>query len=121
MKTHLFTVGLLFLFIFPLSAQELTSNEEVHGLSGYKTNFQKNRAADNWFISAGAGMGVLFGDQNSEAQFRDRLNTNPHFAVGKWFNPYFGMRGYFTGGVLHGFTGNRAEFMQHNRFFCRTY
>ncbi|MCD8193604.1 MAG: hypothetical protein LUD74_03470, partial [Tannerellaceae bacterium] len=71
---------------------------------------------DNWFISAGAGAGVLFGDQNNKAGFKDRLNTNPHFAVGKWVNPYFGMRAYFSGGMLHGFEGNNAEFMQHNKF-----
>ncbi len=85
---------------------------------GYQTNFKKNRARDNWFISAGAGMGVLFGDQNGEADFKNRLNTNPHFAFGKWINPYLGMRTYFTGGVLHGFEGKNATFMQHNRFMA---
>lgn len=61
-------------------------------------------------------MGVLFGDQNQEADFKDRLNANPHLAFGKWMNPYFIMRAYFTGGNLHGFEGRNARFMQHNKF-----
>lgn len=118
MKTKILILTLLSGFIFSLSAQQYTPQIGYSVEPGYKTNFKKNRAGDNWFISAGAGMGVLFGDQNNEADFKDRLNANPHFAFGKWFNPYFGMRAYFTGGNLHGFEGNNAQFMQHNRFFA---
>lgn len=116
MKTKILILTLLSGFIFSISAQEYNPQIGFSTESGSKTNFRKNKAGDNWFISAGAGMGVLFGDQNGEADFKDRLNANPHFAFGKWFNPYFGMRAYFTGGNIHGFEGNNAEFMQHNRF-----
>lgn len=45
----------------------------------------------------------LFGDQNSEADFKNRLNFAPQFSVGKWFNPYLALRLQLNGGVLHGF------------------
>jgi len=117
MKNKLILLISLAGLCFSLSAQP-EAKEGYSERKGYQTNFKKNRARDNWFISAGAGMGVLFGDQNGEADFKNRLNTNPHFAFGKWINPYFGMRAYFTGGVLHGFEGKNATFMQHNRFMA---
>ncbi|MCD8264502.1 MAG: OmpA family protein [Tannerellaceae bacterium] len=116
MKIKFFTLALLFCNIFTIAAQEFTPKVGYSSEPGYKTTFKKNKFKDNWFISAGVGAGILFGDQNDKASFKDRLNTNPHLAVGKWVNPYFGMRAYFSGGVLHGFEGNNAEFMQHNKF-----
>ncbi len=118
MKTKIFILTLLSGFVFSLSAQTYAPEVGYSTESGAKTNFKKNKAGDNWFISAGAGMSVLFGDQNNEAQFKDRLNANPHLAIGKWFNPYFAVRAQFTGGNLHGFDGNDAQYMQHNRFIA---
>ena len=82
----------------------------------YKTNFKKNKARDNWFISIAGGASVLLGDQNGEADFKNRLNFAPQVSFGKWFNPYLGFRTQLNGGIIHGFEGDGAQFMQHNKY-----
>lgn len=117
MKSRVLLVVMLSCFTLFLSAQEF---EPLVGYSldkGYQTNFKKNKAGDNWFISAGVGSSIYLGDQNDKASFGDRLSINPSLSVGKWINPYFGLRLNMTGGSLHGFDGENAEFMQHNKFF----
>lgn len=116
MKTKVLLLALLSGFVFSVAAQEYQPQIGFSTEPGYKTNFKKNKAKDNWFISAGAGAAVLFGDQNSKADFKSRLNANPYFSFGKWFSPYLGGRLEVTGGVLHGFEGANAEFMQHNKY-----
>ena len=58
----------------------------------------------------------MLGDQNNKADFGNRLNFAPQFSFGKWFNPYLAFRTQLNGGILHGFEGNNAEFMQHNKY-----
>ena len=64
----------------------------THLEKGYKTNFKKNKAGDNWFISVAGGASMLLGDQNNKADFGNRLNFAPQFSFGKWFNPYLAFR-----------------------------
>ncbi len=116
MKTKVLILALLSGLFFSVSAQEFEPQIGYSSEAGYKTNFKKNKAGDNWFISAGAGMSALFGDQNGKADFKNRLNVNPQIAFGKWFNPYLALRIQATGGVLHGFEGDDAQFMQHNKY-----
>lgn len=59
---------------------------------------------------------MLFGDQNKNADFKDRLNFAPQLSFGKWFNPYLAFRMQLNGGVIHGFVGENAEHMQHNKY-----
>lgn len=116
MKSKILILALLSGFIFSVAAQEYAPQIGYSNETGYRTNFKKNGAGDNWFIGAAGAMSVLFGDQNGEADFKDRLNANPQLSIGKWFNPYFAMRVQFSGGILHGFEGDNAQFIQHNRF-----
>jgi len=118
MKTKVFLLALLSGFIFSVSAQEFKPQVGFSNEPGYKTNFKKNKAGDNWFISIAGGASVLFGDQNSEADFKNRLNFAPQFSFGKWFNPYLAMRVQLNGGVLHGFVGDNAQIMQHNKYMA---
>ena len=116
MKTKVLLFALLSGFVFSVSAQEFKPQVGFSNEAGYKTNFKKNKAGDNWFISIAGGASVLFGDQNGEADFKNRLNFAPQFSVGKWFNPYLAMRLQLNGGVLHGFVGDNATLMQHNKY-----
>ena len=100
MKTKVLLLALLSGFVFSVSAQEFKPQVGFSNEAGYKTNFKKNKAGDNWFISIAGGASVLFGDQNSEADFKNRLNFAPQFSVGKWFNPYLALRLQWNGGVL---------------------
>ena len=81
MKTKVLLLALLSGFVFSVSAQEFKPQVGFSNEAGYKTNFKKNKAGDNWFISIAGGASVLFGDQNSEADFKNRLNFAPQFSV----------------------------------------
>ena len=118
MKTKVLLLALLSGFVFSVSAQEFKPQVGFSNEAGYKTNFKKNKAKDNWFISIAGGASVLFGDQNGEADFKNRLNFAPQFSVGKWFNPYLALRLQLNGGVLHGFVGDNAQLMQHNKYMA---
>ncbi len=118
MKTKTLLLALLSGFVFSVSAQEFKPQVGFSTEKGYKTNFKKNKAGDNWFISVAGGASILLGDQNDKADFGNRLNFAPQFSFGKWFNPYLAFRTQLNGGVLHGFEGDNAEFMQHNKYFA---
>ena len=116
MKTKVLLLALLSGFVFSVSAQEFKPQVGFSTEKGYKTNFKKNKAGDNWFISVAGGASILLGDQNNKADFGNRLNFAPQFSFGKWFNPYLAFRTQLNGGILHGFEGDNAEFMQHNKY-----
>jgi outer membrane protein OmpA-like peptidoglycan-associated protein len=118
MKIKFLLLTFLLGLVFSVSAQEFKPQVGFSNEPGYKTNFKKNKAGDNWFISVAGGASVLFGDHNSKADFKNRLNFAPQFSFGKWFNPYLAMRVQLNGGVLHGFeeVGASTLFMQHNTY-----
>ena len=118
MKTKVLLLALLSGFVFSVSAQEFKPQVGFSTEKGYKTNFKKNKAGDNWFISVAGGASILLGDQNNKADFGNRLNFAPQFSFGKWFNPYLAFRAQLNGGVLHGFYQNDADatLMQHNKY-----
>lgn len=116
MKTKVLLLALLSGFVFSVSAQEYKPQVGFSTEKGYKTNFKKNKAGDNWFISLAGGASILLGDQNNQADLMNRLNFAPQFSFGKWFNPYLGMRMQLNGGILHGFVGDNAQLMQHNKY-----
>jgi outer membrane protein OmpA-like peptidoglycan-associated protein len=118
MKTKFLTLVLLSCFVISVSAQEYKPQIGFSTETGLKTNFKKNKFGDNWFISlAGAGT-MFFGDDNNDADFKDRVTVVPQLSIGKWFNPYFALRIQGTGGALHGYEnrGGASLFLQHNYF-----
>ena len=118
MKTKILLLALLSGLVFSAGAQEFKPQVGFSNEAGYKTNFKKNKARDNWFISVAGGASILMGDQNSEADFKSRLNFAPQLSFGKWFNPYLAFRTQFNGGILHGFEGANAVAMQHNKYIA---
>ena len=118
MKVKAILLALLSGFVFSAAAQEYQPQVCFSTEKGYKTNFKKNKAGDNWFISIAGGASMLFGDENGNANFGDRLNFAPQFSFGKWFNPYLGFRTQLNGGIIHGFEGRNAEVMQHNKYMA---
>lgn len=54
-------------------------------------------ARSNWFISAGAGAQVFFGDHDRQAKLGDRIAPALDVAVGKWFSPNIGLRLMWSG------------------------
>lgn len=109
MKTKVLLLALLSVLMFSVAAQEYQPQVGYSNESGYKTNFKKNKAGDNWFISIAGGGSVLLGDHNGEADFGDRINIAPSFSVGKWYSPTIGFRVQVNGGPIKSFGTNEDK------------
>ncbi|MDR1343993.1 MAG: OmpA family protein [Tannerellaceae bacterium] len=120
MKTKfLFLALACFLCTSVTNAQEHQPQVGFSTETGAKTNFKKNKAGDNWFISIAGGGSMLIGDDNEQAKIVDRLNINPQLSFGKWFNPYVALRIQMTGGPIVGYDADVTApvlFKQNNLF-----
>ncbi len=76
--------------------------------SSDKYKVETNRFWDNWFVSAGAGGQVFFGDHDRQASFGDRIAPALDIAVGKWFTPGIGVRVMYSGLKIKGATQKGA-------------
>ncbi len=102
----------LALMTIAMVAQESGTSAEA----GRKATFKRNGFWDNWFVGAGAGANIYFGDQDQHASFfGSRPTVTVNGQVGKWFNPYLGVRGKGTFGSMHSFVGDNAESMMHQK------
>ncbi len=88
---------------FAQTEQSADVIEEVT-YSDDKYKVETNRFWDNWFISAGAGAQVYFGDHDKQASFGDRIAPALDISVGKWFTPGIGVRVMYSGLKIKGAT-----------------
>ena len=91
MKTKIFLFSLLLGFSVQIFAQD--NKTYVSQDPGYKTNFKHSSAGENWFINLSGG-GQLFNIQDdvNGVGIGKRISFIPAVAVGKRFNPYWGVR-----------------------------
>ena len=80
-------------------------------LPGYKTSFEANPFWHNWFVSANFGANAFMAEHSSQAKFRNTITFMPELAIGKMFNPWWGLRLQGGGGSLHGFTYDAKEML----------
>lgn len=59
--------------------------------------FLTNKFFDNWFIQAGVGTQIYFGEYDNMAPLKDRLSTSFDLGLGKWFTPFVGGRFQYAG------------------------
>lgn len=106
----------LVLFVFLTGMVSAQENDGFSTKPGRNTTFVQNGFWDNWFIGAGAGANIYFGDKDVDADFFNRLTVTPNFQFGKWFSPYAGGRIKLSGGMnLHTFNNN-ATIMGRQRY-----
>ncbi len=100
------TFFMLLVVVLPLiaSAQQVKETVIVEEEAGSWRGFVTNRFWDNWFISAGAGGQVYFGERDHHSRFGRRITPAFNIAVGKWFMPTFGVRLQAGGFTLKGLT-----------------
>lgn len=109
-------ISLLFLFVVIAGMIYAQDREGYSTDIGRKTTFVKNSFGDNWFIGAGAGANIYFGDNDANATFFRRLTVTPNFQLGTWFSPYYGARVKLSGGTnIHTFN-NDANIMSRQRY-----
>jgi len=103
MKTKI----LFFSFLFSFSFIILACAQNV---------YEKQKAGDNIFIHVGAGAQMFFGDNDNQADFKDRMTITPAIAIGKWLSPTWGVRVKAQGGALRGFE-NEGSFKQRDKYY----
>ena len=117
MKKSIFMFALATL----MSASVLAQDNDAKRLPGYKTTFEGNGFWNNWFMSANFGAQSLFAENSKDAKFRNTITFMPTLSVGKWFNPYWGVRLQGTGGSLHGFTSGANSMLHYQYGACLLY
>jgi len=104
MKTKVLLLAYLFGVALSLSAQQFQPQVGFSTENGSKTNFMKNKASDNMFITLAGGANLLIGDRNSDADFSDRIAPSGALSIGKWYNPYFAFRLQINGGLMKNYS-----------------
>ena len=91
-----------------------TTEEVMYNNDKYKV--ETNHFWDNWFVSAGFGGQVLFGNHDKQVKFFDRIAPALDIAVGKWFTPGIGVRLMYSGLSVKGATQKEGhgEFPTHS-------
>lgn len=65
---------------------------------------------DNWFISAGGGVQVYFGQSDNHGNLGDRLAPALDISIGKWITPSVGVRLQYSGLQVKGFSYGNLPF-----------
>lgn len=74
-----------------------------------KYKVETNRFWSNWFITAGGGAQMYFGDHDKQMSIGKRLSPSLDLGVGKWFTPGIGLRVMYSGLSIKGATQNGAH------------
>ncbi|MDR2764199.1 MAG: OmpA family protein [Tannerella sp.] len=112
MKAKVLLLTILCGVVLTLSAQEYQPQIGFSTENGSKTNFKKNKASDNIFISIAGGGNVLLGDLNGNAAFGDRIAPHGAISLGKWYNPYLAFRLQVNAGLMNNFSNNGQQEFQ---------
>lgn len=103
----IFAAGMAAMFALGMNAQETEVIEEyVETAAQAKGASLTSDWKSNWFISAGGGAQVLFGDHDRQRKFEQRISPALDVAVGKWITPGVGLRLMYSGLYFKGATQN---------------
>jgi outer membrane protein OmpA-like peptidoglycan-associated protein len=73
---------------------------------GDRGPFLTNKARDNWFISAGGGVNIYYGENDKLGSFGKRMAPALDISLGKWFTPAVGARLQYSGLKAKGWTNS---------------
>ncbi|MDR1762930.1 MAG: OmpA family protein [Dysgonamonadaceae bacterium] len=68
-----------------------------------RTTWIANPPASNWFLSLQGGLAALYSDGYQNAKLKDRTSPTFGLALGRWFNPVWGLRLSGTYSKLHSY------------------
>jgi hypothetical protein len=71
--------------------------ETIIDVQSKRGPYVTNRFFDNWFISAGGGLQVYMGENDSYGSFGKRLAPALDISLGKWITPAVGVRMQYSG------------------------
>lgn len=82
---------------FTLVALMVTFSLGAFAQGGERGPFLTNRFRDNWFISAGGGVNIYYGEADRYVKMSKRMAPALDVALGKWFTPSIGARLEYSG------------------------
>lgn len=88
-----FMIMMVSIMCLPVFAQD----ETVIEVQNVKGPYVTNGFWDNWFVSAGGGVQVYFGDDDSHGSIGKRFAPALDISVGKWITPSVGLRLQYSG------------------------
>lgn len=95
---------LLGLALASMSSMVMAQNDGAGCHNANKYEVLTNGFWDNWFISAGGGGEILFGNHDQLGKFENRISPTFNVALGKWFTPGLGLRMQYSGFQARGYT-----------------
>ncbi len=87
-----------------LCISSFAQDETVIEVQDVKGPYITNGFWDNWFISAGGGAQIYFGESDSYGDLGKRLAPALDLSVGKWITPAVGVRLQYSGLKAKGWT-----------------
>lgn len=93
----------------PALAQYSAPQQETVEYTSDRYKVETNHFWDNWFLSAGAGGQVYFGDHDKQCDFGDRIAPALDVSLGKWFTPGVGVRLTYSGLKIKGATKHPGD------------
>ncbi len=105
-----FLVLMVSLLGFAAKAQD----ETVIEVQGQKGPYVTNGFWDNWFISAGGGVQVYFGQSDTYGDFGKRISPALDVSLGKWITPTAGVRLQYSGLKAKGWSHGRLPYSEGN-------
>lgn len=103
---------LLVAILFCISAY--SQDETVIELQAAKGPYVTNGFWDNWFVSAGGGIQVYFGKNDTYGSFGKRISPALDVSVGKWLTPSTGVRLQYSGLQGKGWTYGKLPYSDGN-------
>lgn len=94
----------LVLMVSLLGVCAYAQDETVIEVQGQKGPYVTNGFWDNWFITAGGGAQVYFGESDSHGSFGNRIAPALDISLGKWITPSVGVRFQYSGLKAKGWT-----------------
>ena len=85
-------------------------DETVIEVQGQKGPYVTNGFWDNWFITAGGGAQVYFGNGDAHGSFGKRIAPALDISVGKWITPSAGVRFQYSGLKAKGWSEGKLPY-----------
>ena len=102
---------LLICMVLGMCATLFAQETEGAKLPGYRTTFETRKFWQDWYVGVNFGGNALFAEHFKDAKFKNTITFMPAITVGKWFNPWWGVRLQGGGGALHGFGPGATEML----------
>lgn len=108
MKKSTLLILLIGLPLFSFAQDEVKVENETSS----KYQVMTNKFWSNWFITAGGGAQVMFGDDDEKGDFGKRISPALNVGVGKWFTPGLGLRLQYSGLSVKGFGFSNGGYIE---------